>query len=231
MAGDWIPMRHDIADDPAVICISEATGLDRYGVVGRLHRVWSWFDSVSRFGHASVTQLSWIDHLVERDGFATAMISAGWLVHDSSGMSLPNFDRWISQSAKQRVLATRRKRSERSRKCHGARVTKTGLQDRTEEYITPTPLDAVKYPDGFDTIDVRQALSDWLAYKATRRETYKQPAKQLSLLLAEGWATPAAFVAAVKRSMARNYQGVFAERPNGKPEPKQHTDGELPLRN
>ena len=42
MAGDWIPMRVDLADDPAVISIATATGLDELAVVGRLHRLWSW---------------------------------------------------------------------------------------------------------------------------------------------------------------------------------------------
>ena len=41
VAGDWIPMRTDLAEDPAVIAIAAATDLDEFAVVGRPIRVGS----------------------------------------------------------------------------------------------------------------------------------------------------------------------------------------------
>ena len=42
MAGDWIKMRRELAMDPDVVEIAAKSGLDEFGVVGRLHAVWSW---------------------------------------------------------------------------------------------------------------------------------------------------------------------------------------------
>ncbi len=52
MAGDWIPMRCDIRDDPEVIAIAEACSLDFYAVVGRFHHLWSWSNLHLENGHA-----------------------------------------------------------------------------------------------------------------------------------------------------------------------------------
>lgn len=55
MAGDWIAMRVDLADDPAVIQIAAMLGIDEYGVIGRLLKVWSWANSQTTDGNAFVT--------------------------------------------------------------------------------------------------------------------------------------------------------------------------------
>ena len=44
MASGWIPMRHTLRDDPAVIAIAAELGITEYEVVGRLHSLWSWAD-------------------------------------------------------------------------------------------------------------------------------------------------------------------------------------------
>lgn len=111
----WIPLRHDLSEDPAVIGIAAALGMDEDHVVGKLHRVWSWFDRQTIDGVArSVTQ-QWIDKFTATTGFADAMVREGWLVSVDGTLTMPNFDRWISESAKTRLLASRRKRKERER--------------------------------------------------------------------------------------------------------------------
>jgi hypothetical protein len=59
VAGDWIKMRHDLTDDPAVIKLAETTTcVDECHVVGVLHKLWCWVDRQSRNGHAlGVTRL------------------------------------------------------------------------------------------------------------------------------------------------------------------------------
>lgn len=141
MAGDWIAMRTDLADDPAVIGMAAALGLDEAGVIGRLHRLWAWADQQttdgvvtlsSRSCHAaSVTDAqherdsgvmrAWIDKYLATQGFADAMIAVGWLDEVPGGVSFPNFDRWNSQTAKRRLLAS--KRQARRRADDGAVVT------------------------------------------------------------------------------------------------------------
>lgn len=55
MAGDWLKVRLDLRNDPAVIGMAEKLGIDQDTVVGKLIRLWSWFDLQSRDGHARVT--------------------------------------------------------------------------------------------------------------------------------------------------------------------------------
>jgi hypothetical protein len=114
MAGDWIKMRIDLAEDPAVIGMAETLGLDEFAVVGRLHVLWGWADSQSRDGHARGVTEKWIDRKVQRDGFAEAMVAAGWLLLRDGGIKFPNFDRHNGETAKQRGLATIRKKKSRA---------------------------------------------------------------------------------------------------------------------
>lgn len=116
MAGDWIPMRVDLAEDPAVIAIATATGLDEFGVVGRLHKLWSWANAQSRNGHAVGVTKMWIDRVIGVTGFADAMIEAGWLECSEDEISFPKFSVWNEKSAKTRLLAARRQRNAREAK-------------------------------------------------------------------------------------------------------------------
>ncbi|MDQ0035907.1 hypothetical protein J2W30_003680 [Variovorax boronicumulans] len=114
MAGDWIKMRADLAEDPAVIAIGAKLGMDEFSVVGRLQCLWSWADGQSRDGHASGVTQQWVDRKVQRDGFAQAMCDVGWLSVDNSGITFPNFDNHNGETAKTRALGTKRKQKERS---------------------------------------------------------------------------------------------------------------------
>lgn len=114
MAGDWIKMRSDLAEDPAVIAVAAALDTDEFAIVGRLHHLWSWFDSQSRDGHAAGVTRGWIDRKTQQPGFAAALESVGWLVVDDAGASVPNFDRHNGKTAKARALSTIRKQSSRA---------------------------------------------------------------------------------------------------------------------
>ena len=114
MAGDWIKMRCDLAEDPAVIRIAEELSLDEDTVVGKLHRLWSWADRQSRDGHAYGVTARWVDKHLACDGFAVALQGVGWMVVDDQGVSLPNFDRHNGEPAKARALGTRRKQKQRA---------------------------------------------------------------------------------------------------------------------
>lgn len=113
MASDWIPIRVDLLDDPAVIAIAGELGLDEFAIAGRLLKLWAWCNKqLSNGDAAGVTEL-WIDRYVNATGFAAAMIRAGWLEKQPSGIEFPKFDRWNSKGAKRRVLTARRMRSHR----------------------------------------------------------------------------------------------------------------------
>ena len=114
MAGDWIKMRANIAEDPAVIGIAADLKIDEYSVVGRLQALWSWADGQSRDGHARGVTAEWVNRKVQCDGFAQAMCKFGWLDVDDQGITIPNFDHHNGETAKKRALGTKRKQKQRS---------------------------------------------------------------------------------------------------------------------
>jgi hypothetical protein len=144
MAGDWIAIRCDLATEPEVIAIADATGLDEFSVVGRLHRLWSWANRHTTDGNARSVTFSWIDRYLQHNGFAQAMQAARWLEMTSEGVTIPHFDRFNSQSGKQRLLTAKRV-SEHKRKGNApgnAKVTLDALpkeQNRTEESSPSSP--------------------------------------------------------------------------------------------
>jgi hypothetical protein len=138
MAGDWIKMRSDLAEDPAVIRMAATLELDEFAVVGRLHAFWSWIDRQSRDGHAIGVTHSWLDRHVQRDGFAAAMVSVGWLQLGNGGLSIPNFDRHNGETAKTRALAANRKQKQRAGLSRSTRDENETREEKRREEETHT---------------------------------------------------------------------------------------------
>lgn len=139
MAGDWIPMRIDLADDPAVIAMTAMlAATDRPWVtpqlvVGCWHSLWSWANQQLRDGNAPGVTDVWVDARVNLPGFARAAQRAGWLVFEDGVMRVPNWDHWNSKSAKKRLLTARRVSECRLRKCNAGDVTESLPEKRREE--------------------------------------------------------------------------------------------------
>lgn len=113
MAGDWIAIRLDIHDDPAVISMASSLQCDPDLVVGKLAKLWSWANRHLQDGVAKGVTIDWIDRYVSSAGFAAAMIESGWLQSRSGSIQFPKFDTWNSESAKRRMLETKRKQRKR----------------------------------------------------------------------------------------------------------------------
>jgi hypothetical protein len=113
MAGDWIKMRVDLADDPAVIGLAALSKLTEYEVIGRLHKLWSWADKHSTDGFVQHITPKWIDKYLDKQGFSSHMENVGWLCFDDTGVTFPHFDRHNGKSAKSRADSTERKRMSR----------------------------------------------------------------------------------------------------------------------
>lgn len=139
MAGDWIKMRVDLADDPAVIGIAARLGLDEFAVVGRLQALWSWADGQSRDGHAAGVTAAWVNRKVQCDGFAEAMASVSWLRIDETGITFPNFDNHNGETAKTRALGKNRKQKQRNGAHGHADVPEVGAdlsRNQRDESVT-----------------------------------------------------------------------------------------------
>jgi 5-methylcytosine-specific restriction endonuclease McrA len=132
MAGDWIKMRIDLGDDPAVIGMASILGIDEDVIVGKLHRLWSWADKHTIDGKTNGVTPAWLDRFVACKGFADAMQSAKWLLIDGGSLCFPNFDKHNGKSAKSRAEAAIRQRLSRENRDKGERG-----HDRV---VTPAPF-------------------------------------------------------------------------------------------
>jgi hypothetical protein len=148
MAGDWLKMRMDLPDDPAVIGIALALDLEEDAVVGKLFRLWSWANRQTIDGDAASVTEMWLDRYVGVSGFAQAMVSVGWLTIKAGGIALPDFDKHNSETAKQRALTARRM----GKKRYAASVTKSEhlrnqrREEKSKENIQKkVPLDEVAF--------------------------------------------------------------------------------------
>lgn len=170
MAGDWIKMRTDLAEDPAVIAMADRLGIDEFSVVGRLHGFWSWLDRQSRDGQATGVSHGWLDRRVRCDGFAAALVSVGWLVLRDDGLSVPNFERHNGETAKTRAEATNRKRRQRAseRPATVSRDSRDGSATREEKRREEEENPPVVPP---------QAGGDAKAEKKALRESDRRSAK------------------------------------------------------
>lgn len=118
MAGDWIPMRLDLYEDPAVTFMAERLGEREEVIVGFLHRVWSWASRQSHDGCVHCVTMMSLGRVTSLPNFPELMAEAGWLENgtDEAGrpfIRFPNWDRWMGESAKKRLSASRRKQKER----------------------------------------------------------------------------------------------------------------------
>ena len=136
MAGDWIKMRVDLADDPAVIGMASYLKMNEYEIIGRLHKLVSWADKHSKDGFVPHITQKWIDKHLEKSGFSSQMASVGWLVFDNTGVTFPNFNRHNGKSAKSRAENTERARL--SRKVSDKSVTKEAhlSQEKSDKNVT-----------------------------------------------------------------------------------------------
>lgn len=119
MAGDWIKMRADLADDPAVFKVRLAIGDDRLQIIGRLHIFWAWADKHAVDGLVDGATSQLVDDIAGKEGFAAAMVAVKWLVVLDKGILLPNSERHNGESAKERTLKNQRQARWRERKAAG----------------------------------------------------------------------------------------------------------------
>lgn len=130
MAGDWIAMRLDLYEDPAVAYMAERLGEREEVIVGFLHRVWSWASRQCHDGSVTNVTLMSLGRVTALPDFPQLMVEAGWLEHgtDDNGrpfVRFPNWERWMAESAKKRLLAAKRQNKKRH-----ADVTKTSRSER-----------------------------------------------------------------------------------------------------
>jgi hypothetical protein len=108
MSGDWMKVELDLPDKPEVFRIASILSLDPDSVVGKLVRVWSWFDKHTEDGNAHSVTFALVDRITGVTGFAEAMTFAGWLEQEGSILRIPKFERHNGKTAKNRALTAKR---------------------------------------------------------------------------------------------------------------------------
>ena len=92
MAGDWMKIELELPDKPEVHAISSMLNLDPDCVVGKLIRVWQWFDKHTTDGNAYGVTYSLLDRITNVTGFSEAMSFVGWLEQKDKYLVMPKFD-------------------------------------------------------------------------------------------------------------------------------------------
>lgn len=109
MAGPWLKMECATPDKPEVLAITAALGWDDPDLtVGKLFKLWRWFDQQTVDGNAKSVTPALLDRVVGVTGFVEAVASVGWLSVSSDGICLSNFDLHNGATAKARAETARR---------------------------------------------------------------------------------------------------------------------------
>ena len=182
MAGDWIKFETSTSDKPEVWAMAQSLGIDADAVVGKLLRVWAWFDQQTQEGNAvgngasvtsSVTK-ALLDRRVGVSGFCDSMILSGWMADDGQSLTLPNFDRHNGKTAKTRAMTAKRVATHKAKSNAGSvTLSVSGAlpreEKRREEDISHTrPLDDPNGLIGKDVIvpdNIREWFIKWLDWR------------------------------------------------------------------
>ena len=108
MAGDWIKFELATLDKPEVCQLADLANIDMDAVVGKLLRVWGWFDQHTESGNAPSVSKRLLDRLVGVTDFCEFMKSVGWMFEEDGVISLPRFERHNGKTAKNRLLTAKR---------------------------------------------------------------------------------------------------------------------------
>lgn len=164
MAGDWMKFDKATPDKPEVFAIADSLCIDPDAVVGKLMRVWSWFDTHTESGNALNVTPALLDRIAGVTGFVSAMEKAGWMTIKDGDCFLPNFDRHCGQTAKKRAQNNKRISDFRARNAESVTdaCTKEELSREEEKHFCASPegdapilnSEAVPYQaivDGYNT--------------------------------------------------------------------------------
>ena len=134
MAGDWMKVELELPDKPEVHALAGILCIDPDLVVGKLLRVWQWFDKHTVDGNAFGVTYLMIDRITSVAGFGEAMMFVGWLEQNDKVLTMPKFDRHTSASAKQRALTAKRVAKKRNANSNDESVTLALAREEKRRY-------------------------------------------------------------------------------------------------
>ncbi len=108
MAGDWIKMRGNLWDDPRVARLVDMTDSTEAAIVGSLYWLWATADQHTEDGMLPGLSVRQIDRKTGIAGLGDALIQIGWIVAESDGIRIVNFEDHNGASAKKRCQTAKR---------------------------------------------------------------------------------------------------------------------------
>lgn len=231
MAGDWIPWVKGLLKRPEIIRISGILGVSREQATCALMEVWEWcdseghFDEVSRDCHVHGVTLPFLVTLTGVTGFGDALKSVGWVAIESDGhLVFPSLGRWVGKSAKERLLASDRKKKQRAnvtemsrskRDKNGTRVEESRVDSNTLSLsgdIACKFAESTEIPEPYQTAEFSIAWGKWLNHRAAicKPLTGPEADMQLAAMLRSGWDSKRA-TAAVEYTIANGGRGNIFE--------------------
>lgn len=142
MAGDWIKFELTTLDKPEVCQIADLADIDPDAVVGKLMRVWGWFDQQTENGNAPSVSKKLLDRLVGVIGFCEHMKSVDWMIEAEGVISLPHFDRHNGKTAKNRLLTAKRVANHKASNAKGNASNVSGALPKEDVEKNKQPLSA-----------------------------------------------------------------------------------------
>lgn len=141
MAGEWLKFECSLPEKPETLALTVAMGWDDPDLtVGKLMRLFRWFDQQTLDGNAPSVTPALLDRIIGVTGFTAAVAKVGWIVISDAGISLHNFDRHNGTTAKGRAQTAKRVASHRSNAESNAQSVTAALakeEKRREEKDTP----------------------------------------------------------------------------------------------
>jgi hypothetical protein len=145
MATDWLKVEVNTPDKPEVFALAARMKWDDLDLaVGKLIRLWRWFDQHTQNGDAPGVTAFMLDHICNAPGFAEALMSVGWLQLTPQGAFLPNFDLHNGKTAKQRALTARRMQALRTHRNNGDGSGVTLFENSDDANVTVASTSKVK---------------------------------------------------------------------------------------
>jgi hypothetical protein len=173
MAGDWIKFDASTPEKPEVLGITVTMGWDDPDLtVGKLLRVWRWFDQQTLDGNAESVSLALLNRIAGVSGFAEAMVKFNWLVVTESGISLPNFHKHNGKTAKTRCQTAKRVANLKTNaETNAASVSKALPREEKRREDSSAVAQTVKFDIRAELkscgVDDRVA-EDWIKHRKTK---------------------------------------------------------------
>jgi hypothetical protein len=246
MATNWIRMREDLHEDPAVLTIAQELDVRPETVVGMCHRFWGLVSRQTRDGCLTGPTLVSLGIVIGLPGFPELLQSVGWLEHEEiDGVHttrIPKFERYLSEGSKARALTAKRKqlsrenmsRSERDI-CHTKHATRE--EKRREEHSSSpsssskkktqktqkkarasTLVDSVLLGDLPKNLQDDKTLAAINEWLGYKRDRGAGYRTRGLAVAIRKWEQmgPDRLRAAIDHSMAQNFQGIYEPKENGR---------------